>query len=37
MCFKTRMKKKGVIDGERGGDDSDVDPTSEKVKDRDVD
>jgi len=36
VCFKSRVKK-GVIDGDRGGDDS-VDPTcSEKVKDQDVD
>ena len=22
MCFKSRVKKEGVIDGDRGGDDS---------------
>ena len=26
MCFKSRVKKEEVIDGDRGGDDS-VDPT----------
>jgi len=26
VCFKSRVKKRGVIDGDRGGDDS-VDPT----------
>jgi len=27
MCFKSRVKREGLIDGESGGDDS-VDPTS---------
>jgi len=37
MCIKSKVKRKGVIDGDRGKDDS-VDPTcSEKVKNQDVD